>query len=240
MSKWQEIINKDALNVGYSLANYAQQERDEGRRICPPQDQIFRALELTPPENVKVCIVGQDPYHTKDVANGLAFSVASEKPFPPSLANIFRELQNDLNISYPTDGDLVPWASKGVLLLNSSLTVYEGLPNSHSNWGWQKFTEAILQSSYNLPQPVVFLLLGAYAQGLRYKLIRAGDNHDKGPHIIINDKYKKAFIQTSHPSPFSVNRPCQRTPAFRGSKPFSTINSILQAFGSDPIDWNLS
>lgn len=233
--KWSDIIDKDALNVGYSLANYAQQERDEGKAICPPQDQIFRALNLTPPENVKVCIVGQDPYHTPGQANGLAFSV--NEGMQPSLKNIFTELCADIGCGRPTTGDLTSWAERGVLLLNTALTVYEHQANSHANWGWQAFTSAVLKAAVQLPQPIVFMLWGGNAHRLKDSLIVKAAVYSENNQVIRQRSIKKAIIQSSHPSPFSVGKPSGGTPAFKGSKPFSLANSLLEEMGGQPIDW---
>lgn len=235
--KWNDIINKDALNVGYNLANYAQQERERGKLICPPQDQIFRALTLTPPDKMKVCIVGQDPYHTPGQANGLAFSV--NIGMQPSLKNIFDELVADLGCGRPATGDLTPWAERGVLLLNSALTVYEHQANSHANWGWQTFTAAVMDAAIYLPQPLVFVLWGANAQKLRKNLIIKAAVYSENNQVIRQRAIKKAIIQSSHPSPLSVNKSSGGTPAFKGSKPFSLINNLLIEMGGEPINWEI-
>jgi uracil-DNA glycosylase len=207
--------------------------------LYPPQDQIFRALQLTKPEDVRVCIVGQDPYHTPGQANGLAFSIAPGNPLQPSLVNIFKELEEDVGIKKPEDGDLTKWAENGVLLLNTSLTVYEHQANSCAKWGWDKFTKSVLQAATKLPQPVVFLLWGANAQDLLNDLISCAAVYEDGKHIVKENLIKKAYVLSSHPSPFSATRPCRGTPAFRGSKPFSTANTLLTSMGGTPIDWSL-
>lgn len=235
--KWSDIIQKESLDVGYRLANYAQQEREEGKLICPPQHQIFRALELTPPETVKVCIVGQDPYHTPGQANGLAFSVNNGTQ--PSLTNIFNELISDIGCGRPTTSDLTPWAKRGVLLLNTALTVYEHQPNSHDNWGWQTFTSAAMDAAVRLPQPIVFVLWGRNAQRLKNSLIIKAAIYSKNNQVIRQRSIKKVIIQSSHPSPFSVSKPSGGTPAFKGSKPFSLTNMLLEEMGGEPIDWSL-
>lgn len=237
--KWSELLSQDILDLSVQLENRALEEREQGHNICPDQSQIFRALQLTLPEDVKVCLVGQDPYHTPGQANGLAFSIAEGNPLQPSLVNIFNELKDDLGIEKPASGDLTSWAQHGVLLLNTSLTVYEHQPNSHANWGWQKFTTAILQAAHSLPQPIVFLLWGANAQDLMKNLItRAAVYHDNG-HVVTENLIKKTFVLSSHPSPFSVSRPCRGAPAFKGSKPFSTTNQLLTNMGGEPVDWRL-
>jgi uracil-DNA glycosylase len=227
------------LYLATELEAHAQEERDNGKKLYPPQDQIFRALQLTKPEDVRVCIVGQDPYHTPGQANGLAFSIAPGNPLQPSLVNIFKELEEDVGIKKPEDGDLTKWAENGVLLLNTSLTVYEHQANSCAKWGWDKFTKSVLQAATKLPQPVVFLLWGANAQDLLNDLISCAAVYEDGKHIVKENLIKKAYVLSSHPSPFSATRPCRGTPAFRGSKPFSTANTLLTSMGGIPIDWSL-
>lgn len=239
MSKWSEILPQEALYLATELEAHAQEERDNGKKLYPPQDQIFRALQLTKPEDVRVCIVGQDPYHTPGQANGLAFSIAPGNPLQPSLVNIFKELEEDVGIKKPEDGDLTKWAENGVLLLNTSLTVYEHQANSCAKWGWDKFTKSVLQAATKLPQPVVFLLWGANAQDLLNDLISCAAVYEDGKHIVKENLIKKAYVLSSHPSPFSATRPCRGTPAFRGSKPFSTANTLLTSMGGTPIDQSL-
>lgn len=239
MSKWSEILPQEALYLATELEAHAQEERDNGKKLYPPQNQIFRALQLTKPEDVRVCIVGQDPYHTPGQANGLAFSIAPGNPLQPSLVNIFKELEEDVGIKKPEDGDLTKWAENGVLLLNTSLTVYEHQANSCAKWGWDKFTKSVLQAATKLPQPVVFLLWGANAQDLLNDLISCAAVYEDGKHIVKENLIKKAYVLSSHPSPFSATRPCRGTPAFRGSKPFSTANTLLTSMGGTPIDWSL-
>lgn len=236
--KWSEILPQEALDLSTQLEERALRERNEGKLIWPAQDQIFRALQLTAPEDVKVCIVGQDPYHTPGQANGLAFSVAPGHPLQPSLRNIYTELCNDIGCEYPPNGDLTPWAQKGVLLLNTSLTVYEHQANSHVSWGWNKFSKAVLQAATKLPQPIVFILWGANAQDFLKDLISCAAVHQE-KHIIIERLVNKAYILSSHPSPFSASKPCRGMPAFKGSKPFSTANRLLEEMGGEPIIWNL-
>lgn len=239
MSKWSEILPQEALYLATELEAHAQEERDNGKKLYPPQDQIFRALQLTKPEDVRVCIVGQDPYHTPGQANGLAFSIAPGNPLQPSLVNIFKELEEDVGIKKPENGDLTKWAENGVLLLNTSLTVYEHQANSCAKWGWDKFTKSVLQAATKLPQPVVFLLWGANAQDLLNDLISCAAVYEDGKHIVKENLIKKAYVLSSHPSPFSATRLCRGTPAFRGSKPFSIANTLLTSMGGTPIDWSL-
>lgn len=232
--KWSEFLSKDILDFGYSLYDRAAKERKEGKIIYPPQDQIFRALKLTPPQNVKVCIVGQDPYHTPDQANGLAFSVNSKTTIQPSLKNIFKELKEDTGIDPELYGDLTNWAKNGALLLNTTLTVYKGQPNSNANWGWIKFTREVLKAVNQLPQPVVFVLWGSNAQSLLPSLTKESPKD-----TIVDRENKKAYILSSHPSPLSASKKCGNTQPFKGSHPFKTINDLLVELGGEPMDWSI-
>lgn len=186
-----------------------------------------------------MCLVGQDPYHTPGVANGLAFSISAGNKLQPSLVNIFKELKRDVGVEIPKSGDLTKWAERGVLLLNTSLTVYEHQANSHAGWGWDNFTKAVLQAAHGLSQPVVFLLWGANAISLMRDLVTS-------PLVCVDDNYifienftKKAFVLSSHPSPLSYSKQCKGSPPFKGSRPFSNANDLLVQMGSKPIDWNL-
>lgn len=155
------------------------------------------------------------------------------------MVNIFKELEEDVGVKRPESGDLTKWAENGVLLLNTSLTVYEHQANSCVRWGWDRFTKSVLQAATKLPQPVVFLLWGSNAQDLLKDLISCAAVYEDGGHIVKENLIKKAYVLSSHPSPFSATRPCRGTPAFRGSKPFSTTNKLLTDMGGTPIDWNL-
>ncbi len=235
--KWSSLIPKEAADWGKTLQDTARAEHSQGVEICPPPDQIFRALNTTPPEKVKVCLVGQDPYHTPGQANGLAFSVAPGNPIQPSLVNIFKELEDDLGIPRPDSGDLTKWAENGVLLLNTSLTVEAHRANSHAGWHWDRFTTAILQAATRLPQPVVFLLWGLSAQGLLKNLLSSAATYEGN--IVRERLIKKAYILSSHPSPFSARKGAGGYPPFIGSHPFSTANNILVEMGNTPVDWSL-
>lgn len=190
------------------------QEAYRTQVVYPRPDQVFRALKLTEFEEVKVVILGQDPYHGPNQANGLAFSVPEDQPFPPSLRNIFIELQDDLKSDFHLTGDLSGWAEQGVLLLNTSLSVVKGQANSHSHLGWQAFTDYIIEALGQRTQPPVFILWGKYAQS-------------KSRYILD----KSLIIASPHPSPLSAYR------GFFGSKPFSRANQLLIKQGKDPIDW---
>lgn len=186
--------------------------------IYPPSKDIFNAFNSTPFENVKVVIIGQDPYHGKGQAHGLSFSVQDGVKFPPSLENIFKELKTDLNIPYPTNGNLSSWAKQGVLLLNASLTVRESDPNSHQNIGWQKFTDAVIQNLSEKREGIIFLLWGGFAK-------------KKGAKI---DPKKHHILTTGHPSPLSANRGY-----WFGNKHFSKTNELLISMKKKPIDWRV-
>ena len=180
----------------------------------PPKEQIFRAFELTPFEDIKVVIIGQDPYHNDFQANGLCFSVSENVKAPPSLKNIFTELNNDLGIER-TKTELNDWAEQGVLLLNATLSVRAHSPNSHKDLGWEKFTDFVIKEISENRENIVFVLWGAFAQ--------------KKEELI---DYSKHFIlKSAHPSPFSVYR------GFYGSKPFSKINEFLESKNLKPISW---
>ncbi|SFI77731.1 Uracil-DNA glycosylase [Kaistella treverensis] len=183
-------------------------------KVFPPRKEIFRALDLTPFDEVKVVIIGQDPYHNDNQANGLSFSVSEEVSAPPSLKNIFTELKSDLGIERQKT-DLEDWARQGVLLLNSSLTVRAHSPNSHKDLGWEKFTNFIIKEISEKKENVVFILWGAFAQ--------------KKEELI--DTSKHFIIKSAHPSPFSVHR------GFYGSKPFSKVNNYLKSKNIKPISW---
>lgn len=183
--------------------------------IYPPGREIFRAFDSCSFEEVKVVILGQDPYHGEGQANGLCFSVRDGQRFPPSLLNIFKEIQADLGKPIPKSGDLDRWAKQGVLLLNATLTVRAASPGSHQNKGWEIFTDSVIRTISEQKQNIVFLLWGAYAQ-------------KKGEFI---DKQKHFVLMSPHPSPFSADR------GFFGCKHFSKTNQYLKSKGLPEIDW---
>ena len=187
--------------------------------VYPPEERTFFAMTATPPERVRAVILGQDPYHEPGQAMGLAFSVPQGERLPPSLRNIFTELHTDLGLPQPSGGDLTPWAERGVLLLNTVLTVGRGAANSHAAWGWQRFTDAVLAAMAALPQPVAFVLWGAQAQ--------------KKAAIIRKSPYSRLVLESPHPSPLSAYR------GFFGSRPFSKTNEFLKDHGVAPIDWQI-
>lgn len=198
------------------LLEFVRRERQEWI-VYPPEEEVFRALELTSPDDVRAVILGQDPYHRPGQAHGLAFSVPVGIKPPPSLRNIFRELHDDLGVAVPESGCLEPWARRGVLLLNAALTVRQGEPGSHAGKGWEHFTDRVIQAVAAGDQRVVFVLCGNPAR--RKKILVDGEPH--------------AVVESCHPSPLSAHR------GFFGSRLFSRTNELLQAAGRQPIDWSL-
>lgn len=186
-------------------------------KVYPPNDKIFAAFDATPFEKVKVVIIGQDPYHGADQANGLSFSVTKGVRIPPSLKNIYKELETDLGITLAEHGDLTKWAERGVLMLNAVLTVRAGQPGSHRNQGWEIFTDAAIKALSNQKSNLIFILWGNYARGKK--------------HLI--DIEKHHIIESVHPSPFAARN------GFFGSKPFSKANEILKKHNLTPVDWEL-
>ena len=215
MTTWNEILSEEMKKDYYQELLAFVQKRREEVSVFPEEKNVFRALELTPFESVKVVILGQDPYHGFGQAHGLSFSVQKGIPLPPSLRNIYKELQEDLGGELPTEGDLLHWAKQGVLLLNTVLTVEEGNANSHKGMGWERLTNRLIESLNELNHPVIFILWGKPAQD-KEKLIT------NPSHFI---------LKSPHPSPLSAYR------GFFGSKPFSRINDILIQQGQIPIRW---
>lgn len=201
------------------LRSFLQAELAGGYAIFPPPAQWFAALDRTPLEEVRVVILGQDPYHGEGQAHGLAFSVRHGVRPPPSLVNIFKELKADLDIDppHPLHGNLDHWADQGVLLLNTSLSVRIGSPGSHAGKGWERFTDAVIRRVAERVEPAVFILWGRHAQA------KAG----------FVDRTRHCVLASAHPSPLSAHN------GFFGSKPFSRANDFLVAHGLDPIDWRL-
>ena len=214
-NSWQTILTDEFEKEYYQkLRNFLKKEYTT-QKIHPDMYHIYEALELTPYEKVKVVILGQDPYHGVNQAHGLSFSVQPGVKIPPSLNNIYKELQSDLGISPVKHGNLVSWAKQGVLLLNTVLTVREGQAYSHRGKGWEILTDKIIEKLNEREKPIVFILWGKPAQE-KMKMI------DKSRHIILT---------SAHPSPLSAHR------GFLGSKPFSKTNDALMALGETPIDW---
>lgn len=217
-SSWDSILKpmfqSDEMK---KLSAFVQQEREAGL-VFPPNDFVFNAFQLTPLSQVKVVILGQDPYHNDGQAHGLSFSVPAGIAIPPSLQNIYKELLNDIpNFQIPNHGDLTKWAKQGVLLLNATLTVRAHEAGSHQKKGWEKFTDAIIRAISEQQEHVVFILWGGYA-------IKKTALIDQTKHLVLS---------SVHPSPLSVYR------GFYGSKPFSKTNDYLLASGKKPIDWQI-
>lgn len=212
---WQNVL-KDEFEKPYfqQLIGFVKDEY-AAQAIYPRGKDIFHAFEKCPFDAVKVVILGQDPYHGAGQANGLAFSVNDGVRLPPSLLNVFKELQADLGKPIPKTGNLDRWAEQGVLLLNATLTVRAGQAGSHQNKGWEEFTDAVIQKVSDLKEHVVFILWGAYAQ-------------KKGARI---DSSKHCIIRSAHPSPFAADR------GFFGSRPFSKANTYLREHKLPEIDW---
>ena len=215
---WKNILinefNKDYMR---HLAEFLRNEKRKKKIIYPPSNKIFNALNLTKFNDVKVVILGQDPYHGHGQANGLSFSVKHGVKLPPSLKNIFKELESDLGIKRNFNGNLDEWCSQGVLLLNSILTVEKGKPSSHANLGWEKFTDKILINLNLNRKNIVYILWGRKAQ-------------EKASFI---DKTNNLTIESAHPSPYSANN------GFFGSHPFSKTNKYLMSKKIKPINWDV-
>lgn len=214
-SSWQKVL-RDEFDKQY-FSELCEKVRKEYRekKIFPQGKNIFNAFNLCPFDKVKVVILGQDPYHEQGQAHGLAFSVPENTTLPPSLQNIYKEIHDDLGVETPPSGDLSRWASQGVLLLNSTLTVEEHKAASHQNIGWEKFTDSVIKLLNENKEHLVFLLWGAFA-------IRKGQYIDRDKHLVLS---------SVHPSPLSAYR------GFFGNKHFSKTNNYLAQWGESPIEW---
>ncbi|MFB6893531.1 uracil-DNA glycosylase [Kitasatospora sp. NPDC056327] len=213
---WREVLGAETEKPYFGeLAAFVAAQRAE-HQVFPPSGQEFSALEATPYDKVRVLVLGQDPYHDDGQAHGMSFSVLPGTRTPPSLRNIFKELDADLGIPAPDNGYLMHWAEQGVLLLNAVLTVRAHEANSHKAKGWEKFTDAVIKAVSAREEPVVFVLWGNYAKK-KLPLI------DTDRHVV---------VQGAHPSPLSAK-------LFFGSRPFSQINTALEGFGVDPVDWRI-
>lgn len=213
---WLELIG-DEFERPYmkSLKDFLQTEKSAGKTIYPKGDEIFYALNTTRFQDIKVVIIGQDPYHGEGQAHGLSFSVRRGVRIPPSLMNIYKEIENEYDVKMPKHGDLTGWAKQGVLLLNATLTVEKGLAGSHQKRGWEEFTDAVIRAVNDRLDNIVFMLWGSYAQ-------------KKGAFI---DRSRHWVIQSVHPSPLSAHR------GFLGSGQFRQANEYLSAHDKAPIDW---
>ncbi|MBN8860884.1 MAG: uracil-DNA glycosylase [Sphingobacteriales bacterium] len=219
-ASWKEVLKEEFSKPYFEqIVYFLKTERMAGKTIYPPGPLIFNAFEQTPFDKVKAVIIGQDPYHGPGQAHGLCFSVQDGVPPPPSLVNIFKEIQSDIGISIPPGkGNLTHWAQQGVLLLNAALTVRANEPFSHSKIGWATFTDAVIQKISALKTGIVFLLWGKFAQE-KQNLI---------------DETRHHVLKAAHPSPFSADK------GFFGCRHFSKTNRLLQEEGRDPIDWMIS
>ena len=217
LTDWNPLLRQEfAEQYWAELQGFVQQERKLGA-VYPPEEDVYAALHLTPYADVKVLILGQDPYHGEGQAHGLCFSVRRGVTVPPSLQNIYKEMQSDIGLVPPSHGNLESWAGQGVLLLNAVLTVRASQAGSHRNRGWETFTDQVIRMVNKKKERVVFILWGAFAQ-------------KKKPLIDSNHHY---VIETPHPSPFSAHR------GFFGSRPFSRANAALLEAGRSGIDWGL-
>ncbi|GGW97046.1 uracil-DNA glycosylase [Alteromonas halophila] len=214
---WQDALGEEKQKPYFAeLMRRVDEARESGKVIYPPRSDVFNALKFTPLEDVKVVILGQDPYHGPDQAHGLCFSVLPGVKPPPSLNNIYKELAADIEgFSRPEHGDLTTWAEQGVLLLNTVLTVEQGKAHSHAKWGWETFTDAVIEAVNQHTQNVVFLLWGSHAQ----KKGRVVDTH------------RHQVLKAPHPSPLSAHR------GFLGCRHFSQANAFLSEHGRTPIRW---
>ncbi|MBH1943056.1 uracil-DNA glycosylase [Erythrobacter sp. YJ-T3-07] len=220
---WQDTLAPVlATPEARKLGGFLRAEEAAGKAIYPPQGCRLRALELTPLDQVKVVILGQDPYHGPGQAMGLSFSVPDGVRHPPSLRNIFRELAEDCGIPAPASGDLTPWAQRGVLLLNNTLTVEAGNAGSHAGRGWDAITDACVAAVAAREQPAVFILWGSHAQKKASRIAE------------LNEPTRHCVIRSPHPSPLSAHR------GFFGSKPFSRANAFLEQVGLGPVDWQIA
>ncbi len=247
-SAWDDLLGRPFDRPPFRDTLAAAETLALRETVYPPREDWFAALRLTPPEKVRVVILGQDPYHEPGQAMGLAFSVQAGVKLPPSLRNIYKELEADLGVPAPQNGDLTLWAEQGVLLLNTVLTVRAGAANSHKTLGWQTLTSEILAAVSRLPQPVAFVLWGDPAQraffeasGIRHQASGAEDAEicriGNGPSTfnsqfsILNSQFPRLILTAPHPSPLSAYR------GFFGSRPFSQINAFLEEQGEAPIRW---
>jgi uracil-DNA glycosylase len=217
-SSWKNILKSEFEKPYFlEIVTFLRIEKATGKTIFPPGSLLFNAFNTTPFDTVKVVLLGQDPYHGAGQAHGLCFSVPDGIPMPPSLVNIFKELQADTGVPFPSSGNLSRWAKQGVLLLNASLSVRANEPMSHSKIGWAQFTDTVISRISNLKKNIVFLLWGKFAQE-KQALI---------------DETKHLVLKAAHPSPYSANT------GFLGCRHFSKTNEYLVKNGIDPIDWSL-
>lgn len=215
---WKQVLEGEFKQPYFqSLATFLKKEKSSGKKVYPPGSLIFNAFNTTPFNEVKVVILGQDPYHNPGEAMGLSFSVPKDKKIPPSLRNIYKELYEDLGIPIPRHGDLTKWAEQGVFLLNAMLTVEHRSPRSHQKIGWQDFTDSVIRKLSEEREGLVFMLWGGFA---------------KKKEVLIDDN-KHLILKAAHPSPLAGG-------AYFGSRHFSQANEYLKKQGKEPIDWNVN
>ena len=217
---WHDALKKE-LNKPYifDLKFFLEAEREKGEKVFPPEKEVFNAFKQTPYDQVKVVLMGQDPYHGEGQAHGLCFSVAKGSPLPPSLKNIYKEMEKDLGIAPANHGCLLNWSKQGVLMLNATLTVRKGAPKSHYGKGWEVFTDAVIQKLCQRKDPLVFILWGKSAK-------------EKCENILNTMNHPHAVLTSAHPSPYSAAN-------FFGCRHFSKANELLKRWGKPPINWSL-
>lgn len=215
---WKSFLKQEFKQPYFlQVVTHLKTERSAGKIIYPPGSMIFTAFDKTPPDQLKVVILGQDPYHNPGQAHGLSFSVPDGVTPPPSLLNIYKEIASDIGLQLPRKGNLEKWAEQGVLLLNAALTVRANEPGSHAKIGWMDFTDAVIRAISERKEHIVFLLWGRFAQEKQ----------------VLIDETKHLVLKAAHPSPFSAEK------GFFGCRHFSKTNEYLVKNGIDPIDWSL-
>lgn len=217
---WEDILSSEFEKSYYKKLKLFVAEQYSLSTVYPPKEEVMSAFYSVAYKDVKIVILGQDPYHGPGQAHGMSFSVKKGIPHPPSLRNIFKELESDIGCQVPKDGYLMKWAQQGVFLLNTVLTVRQSEANSHKGQGWEQFTDAVIKKLAEREEPIIFVLWGKPAQTKRAIIEKHGQQH--------------FILQAPHPSPLSAHR------GFFGSKPFSKINEKLLEWGQQPIDWCLS
>lgn len=217
---WHNAL-KEEINKPYILLlkKFLEEEERKGTQVFPPKDEVFNAFRQTPFDRVKVVLMGQDPYHGVGQAHGLCFSVQKGVAVPPSLRNIYKEMEDDLGIPQPNHGCLMNWAKQGVLMLNATLTVRKGEPKSHFGKGWETFTDGVIRTLCERSDPLVFILWGKSAK-------------DKCENILNTRKHPHAILKAAHPSPYSATN-------FLGCRHFSKTNELLKGWGKLPINWSV-
>lgn len=217
---WRQALDQEVRKPYIlHLKNFLEEEKQKGAQIFPPEKDVFNAFRQTPFDQVKVILMGQDPYHGMGQAHGLCFSVQKGIAIPPSLRNIYKEMEEDLGIPQASHGCLLNWAKQGVLMLNATLTVRKGEPKSHYGQGWETFTDAVIRTLCERKDPLVFILWGKSAK-------------DKCENILNTMKHPHAILTAAHPSPYSATN-------FLGCRHFSKTNELLKGWGKEPINWSI-